>query len=77
MYLSIFVRVAKKSGGISMIMLSIYHVSIVVHNLNLSASGIFYSQCAFKNVDYFLLIFSSWRMMPTEANFKVMAKIKF
>ena len=59
MYLSIFVRVAKNLALYPRFMLSIQHVSIVVHNLWKKCIRYFYSQCAFNNVGHIWLMSSS------------------
>ena len=59
MYLSIFVRVAKNLALYPRFMLSIQHVSIVVHNLWKKCIRYFYSQCAFSNVGHIWLMSSS------------------
>ena len=66
MYLSIFVRVAKNLALYPRFMLSIQHVSIVVHNLWKKCIRYFYSQCAFNNVGHIWLMSSSrcWVMSP-------------
>ena len=50
MNLSIFVRVATNLALYPRFMLSIQHVSIVVHSLRKKCIRYFYSQCAFNNV---------------------------
>ena len=61
MYLSIFVRVAKNLALYlyPRFMLSIQHVSIVVHNLWKKCIRYFYSQCAVNNVGHIWLMSSS------------------
>ena len=59
MYLSIFVRVAKNLALYPRFMLSIQHVSIVVHNLWKKCIRYFYSQCAFNNVGHIWFMSSS------------------
>ena len=59
MYSSIFVRVAKNLASYPRLILSIQHVSIVVHNLWNKCSRYFYSQCAFSNVGHIWLMSSS------------------
>ena len=79
MYSSIFVRVAKNLALYPRFMLSIKHVSIVVHNLWKKCIRYFYSQCAFNNVDHVWLMSSSrcWdgRWCPWKQNFKVMSPL--
>ena len=59
MYLSIFVRVAKNLALYPRFVLSIQHVSIVVHNLWKKCIRYFYSQCPFNIVGHIWLMSSS------------------